>query len=351
MTVKVAISGFGRIGRLVARTIIESGRDDVEIVAINNRGPVDTAAHLFKYDSVHGRFGFPVKADAEAGALDLGRGPVAYTRHTDPRNCEWAALDVDVVMECTGKFTDRDDAALHLEAGARRVLVSAPSKGADRTIVFGVNDEMLKDDDMIVSSASCTTNCLAPVASVLQELCGIEQGFMTTIHAYTGDQPTLDANHSDLYRARAAASSLIPTKTGAAKAIADVIPALKGVLDGVAMRAPVHNVSAVDLTFTATRDVTVEEINEAIRAAAKGRLAGVLDYTDEKLVSVDFNHDPHSAVFHTDQTRVMNGRFVRVLAWYDNEWGFSHRMADLAALMGARMRAASREEAPRADAA
>lgn len=337
MTVRVAISGFGRIGRLVARTIIESGRDDVEIVAINNRGPVGNAAHLFKYDSVHGRFGFDVKGDEEASTLDLGRGPVAYTRHTDPRNCEWKTLDVDIVMECTGKFSDRDDAALHLDAGAKRVLVSAPSKGADRTIVFGVNDEMLHADDLVVSSASCTTNCLAPVASVLTELCGIEQGFMTTIHAYTGDQPTLDANHSDLYRARAAASSLIPTKTGAAAAIGLVIPELKGVLDGIAMRAPVHNVSAVDMTFTSGRDVTSEEINEAMRAAARGRLAGVLDFTDEKLVSVDFNHDPHSAVFHTDQTRVLNNRFVRVLAWYDNEWGFSHRMADLAASMGVQM--------------
>lgn len=337
MAVRVAISGFGRIGRLVARTIIESGRDDIEIVAVNNRGPVENAAHLYKYDSVHGRFGFPVKGDAEAGTLDLGRGPVAYTRHTDPRTCEWAALDVDIVMECTGKFTDRPDAALHLEAGAKRVLVSAPSKGADRTIVYGVNDEMLQAGDEVVSSASCTTNCLAPVAKVLQDLCGIEQGFMTTIHAYTGDQPTLDANHKDLYRARAAATSLIPTKTGAAAAIGLVIPSMQGVLDGVAMRAPVHNVSAVDLTFTAGRDVTPEEINQAMRDAAAGPMAGVLDVTDEKLVSVDFNHDPHSAVFHTDQTRVMNGRFVRVLSWYDNEWGFSHRMADLAALMGAQM--------------
>ncbi|WP_340108736.1 type I glyceraldehyde-3-phosphate dehydrogenase [Pikeienuella sp. HZG-20] len=337
MAVRVAISGFGRIGRLVARTIIESGRSDVELVAVNNRGPVETAAHLFKYDSVHGRFGLPVKPDAEAGVIDLGRGPVAYTRHTDPRACEWAALDVDIVMECTGRFTARDDAALHLEAGAKRVLVSAPSKGADRTIVFGVNDDMLKAEDLIVSSASCTTNCLAPVAKVLLELAGIEQGFMTTIHAYTGDQPTLDATHKDLYRARAAATSLIPTKTGAAKAIGEVIPALRGVLDGVAMRAPVQNVSAVDLTYTAGRDVTVAEINDAMRAAADGPMKNVLGYTDEPLVSVDFNHDPRSAVFHTDQTRVLGGRFVRVLAWYDNEWGFSHRMTDLAAFMGAQM--------------
>lgn len=337
MAVRVAISGFGRIGRLVARTIIESGRKDIELVAVNNRAPVETATHLFKYDSVHGRFGLPVKGDAEAGTVDLGRGPIAYTRHTDPRECDWTGLGVDIVLECTGKFTDRDDAAIHLEAGAKRVLVSAPSRGADRTIVFGVNDSMLKREDLIVSSASCTTNCLAPMAKVLRELAGIERGFMTTIHAYTGDQPTLDATHSDLYRARAAATSLIPTKTGAAKAIGEVIPELKGVLDGVAMRAPVQNVSAVDLTYTSARDVTVEEINAAIRAAADGPMKNVLGYTDEKLVSVDFNHDPRSAVFHTDQTRVLGGRFVRVLSWYDNEWGFSHRMADLAALMGAQM--------------
>ncbi len=335
MTTRVAISGFGRIGRLVARTIIESGRADIELVAVNNRGPIETAAHLFKYDSVHGRFPFDVKVVGEQ--LDLGRGPVRFTRHTNPVDCEWGALDIDVVMECSGKFTDRPDAALHLKAGAKRVLVSAPSTGADSTVVFGVNNYMLKADHEVVSSASCTTNCLAPITKVLRELCGIEQGFMTTIHAYTGDQPTLDASHKDLYRARAAATSLIPTKTGAAAAIGLVIPEMEGVLDGVAMRAPVHNVSAVDLTFTAGHDVTVEEINQAMRVAAKGELAGILDFTDDKLVSVDFNHDPHSSVFHTDQTRVMNGRFVRVLSWYDNEWGFSHRMSDLAVLMGQQM--------------
>ena len=335
MTTRVAISGFGRIGRLVARTIIESGRHDIELVAVNNRGPIDTAAHLFKYDSVHGRFPFDVKVVGDQ--LDLGRGLVAFTRHTNPEDCEWGDMDIDVVMECSGKFTDRPDAALHRKAGAKRVLVSAPSKGADSTVVFGVNNYMLKAEHEVVSSASCTTNCLAPITKVLRETCGIEQGFMTTIHAYTGDQPTLDASHKDLYRARAAATSLIPTKTGAAAAIGLVIPEMEGVLDGVAMRAPVHNVSAVDLTFTASRDITPEEINEAMRVAAKGDLAGILDYTDDKLVSVDFNHDPHSSVFHTDQTRVMNKRFVRVLSWYDNEWGFSHRMSDLAALMGQQM--------------
>ncbi|MEM7268264.1 MAG: type I glyceraldehyde-3-phosphate dehydrogenase [Pseudomonadota bacterium] len=335
MATRVAISGFGRIGRLVARTIIESGRTDIELVAVNNRGPIDTAAHLFKYDSVHGRFPFDVKVVGDQ--IDLGAGPINFSRATDPADCPWGELGVDVVMECSGKFTDRPDAALHLGAGAKRVLVSAPSKGADSTIVYGVNNHMLKPEHEVVSSASCTTNCLAPTAKVLQDLCGITEGFMTTIHAYTGDQPTLDASHKDLYRARAAATSLIPTKTGAAKAISLVLPELEGVLDGVAMRAPVHNVSAVDLTFTAGRDVTVEEINEAMRVAARGELTGVLDYTDDKLVSVDFNHDPHSSVFHTDQTRVMNKRFVRVLSWYDNEWGFSHRMSDLAALMGAQM--------------
>ena len=313
MAVRVAISGFGRIGRLVARTIIESGREDLEIVAINNRGPIETAAHLFKYDSVHGRFPFDVKVDGDR--IDLGRGPVPFTRHTHPSECRWGELDVDIVMECSGKFTDRDDAALHLAAGAKRVLVSAPSKGADRTIVYGVNDHMLQAEDEVISSASCTTNCLAPVAKVLQDLCGVTEGFMTTIHAYTGDQPTLDASHKDLYRARAAATSLIPTKTGAAKAIALVLPELEGVLDGVAMRAPVHNVSAVDLTFTAGRDVTVEEINEAMRKAARGPMAGILDFTDAKLVSVDFNHAPHSPVFHPDQITTPEASAQNTLSW------------------------------------
>lgn len=335
MAVRVAISGFGRIGRLAARTIIESGRDDIEIVGVNNRGPVEAAAHLFKYDSVHGRFGSDVKV--VDGQLDMGNGPVPFTRHTNPVECEWGDMDVDIVLECSGKFTDRPDAALHLEAGAKRVLVSAPSKGADNTIVYGVNEGDLRAEDAVVSCASCTTNCLAPVAKVLNDVCGIEHGFMTTIHAYTGDQHTLDASHKDLYRARAAAMSLIPTKTGAAAAIGLVLPELKGKLDGTAIRVPTPNVSAVDLTFHASRDVTADEVNAAMKAAAEGEMAGILGYTDEKLVSVDFNHDPHSSVFHAEQTRVMANRMVRILSWYDNEWGFSHRMADLAVAMGRQM--------------
>ena len=335
MTVRVAISGFGRIGRLALRAIAESDRTDVEVVAINNRAPIETAMHLFRFDSAHGRYRGEVSVGEDS--VDLGFGPIVYTRFTDPRECRWADLDVDVVMECTGKFTARADAALHLEAGAKRVLVSAPAKGADATIVFGVNDATLTGAEEIVSAASCTTNCLAPVAKVLHEAIGIEQGFMTTIHAFTGDQPTLDATHSDLYRGRSAATSMIPTNTGAAAAVGLALPELDGKLDGVAMRVPTQNVSAVDLKFTAERVTSPEEINALIRSAAGGALKGVLDFTDEKLVSVDFNHDPHSAVFHTDQTRVMNDRFCRVLAWYDNEWGFAHRMADVAATMGARM--------------
>ena len=334
MAVRVAISGFGRIGRLVARTIIESGRDDVEIVAVNNRGPVGNAAHLFKYDSVHGRFGFEVKGDEEAGTLDLGRGPVAYTRHTDPRNCEWEALDVDIVMECTGKFSDRDDAALHLAAGAKRVLVSAPSKGADRTIVFGVKDEMLQADDLVVSSASCTTNCLAPVASVLKEICGIEQGFMTTIHAYTGDQPTLDRNHKDLHRARSAAMSMVPTSTGAAKAVGLVLPELVGKLDGAAVRVPTPNVSLIDLVFTPGKATTAEELTEAVKAAADGPMKGVLGYDSIPLVSIDYNHDSRSSIVAIDKIKVIDERLARVMTWYDNEWGFACRMIDTTAAMG-----------------
>jgi len=333
MTVRVAISGFGRIGRLVLRAIAESGRKDIKVVAVNNRAPIDTAVHLFRYDSTHGRYARPVVVGEDS--FDIGFGPIAYTRFSDPRDCRWSELDVDVVMECTGKFTDREDAALHLAAGAKRVLVSAPADDADVTVVYGVNNNALTRDALVISSASCTTNCLAPVAKVLHENIGIQQGFMTTIHSYTGDQNTLDATHSDLYRARTAATSLVPTKTGAAKAVGLVLPEIEGRLDGVAMRVPTQNVSAVDLKFTAARDTSIEEINDLIRAAAEGPLKGVLTYTDERLVSIDFNHDPHSAVFHTEQTRVMGGHFCRVLAWYDNEWGFSNRMADLAVAIGA----------------
>jgi glyceraldehyde 3-phosphate dehydrogenase len=330
MTVKVAINGFGRIGRNVLRAIIEQGRTDIEVVAINDLGPVETNAHLLRYDSVHGRF--PATVTTTETSIDVGRGPMEVTAIRDPKELPWA--EVDVVMECTGIFTGAK-ARVHLETGASRVLVSAPSEGADKTIVYGVNHDTLTSDDVHVSNASCTTNCLAPVAHVLNQSIGIKRGFMTTVHSYTGDQPTLDTMHKDLYRARAAAMSMIPTSTGAARAVGLVLPELKGKLDGVAIRVPTPNVSVVDLTFEAARDTSVEEINDAIRkAAAEGPLKGVLGYTDEKLVSMDFNHDAHSSIFHTDQTKVMDGNLCRILTWYDNEWGFSNRMADTAVEMG-----------------
>jgi glyceraldehyde 3-phosphate dehydrogenase len=330
MTVKVAINGFGRIGRNVLRAIIESGRTDIEVVAINDLGPVTTNAHLLKYDSVHGRFPAPVTTTDTT--IDVGRGPIAVTAIRNPAELPWD--HVDIVLECTGIFTDREKAAIHLENGASRVLVSAPSKGADKTIVYGVNDDVLTKDDIIVSNASCTTNCLSPVAKVLNETVGIKRGFMTTIHSYTGDQPTLDTMHKDLYRARAAAMSMIPTSTGAAKAVGLVLPELNGKLDGVAVRVPTPNVSVVDLTFEALRETTADEINAAVRQAAAGPMAGILGVTDEPLVSMDFNHDSHSSIFATDQTKVMDGTMVRILSWYDNEWGFSNRMADTAVAMG-----------------
>jgi len=330
MAVKVAINGFGRIGRNVLRAIIESGRTDIEVVAINDLGPVETNAHLIRYDSVHGRFPGTVKTTDTT--IDVGRGPIEVTAIRNPAELPWS--HVDIVLECTGIFTDKDKAQIHLENGASRVLVSAPSKGADKTIVYGVNHETLTKDDVIVSNASCTTNCLAPVAKVINDSIGITRGFMTTIHSYTGDQPTLDTMHKDLYRARAAAMSMIPTSTGAAKAVGLVLPELNGKLDGVAIRVPTPNVSVVDLTFEASRDTSVDEINDAIRAAADGPLKGVLGYTDEKLVSMDFNHDPQSSIFHTDQTKVMEGTMCRILTWYDNEWGFSNRMSDTAVAMG-----------------
>jgi glyceraldehyde 3-phosphate dehydrogenase len=331
--VKVAINGFGRIGRNVLRAVIESGRTDVEVVAINDLGPVETNAHLLRYDSVHGRFPAEVRVDGDT--IDVGRGPIKVSSERNPADLPWG--DVDIVMECTGIFTSPEKARAHLENGASRVLISAPlsqTSGAEKTIVYGVNHDSLTADDHIVSNASCTTNCLAPVAYVLNRTVGIERGFMTTIHSYTGDQPTLDTMHKDLYRARAAALSMIPTSTGAAKAVGLVMPELNGKLDGVAIRVPTPNVSVVDLTFVASRETSVEEINAAIREAADGELKGVLGYTDEKLVSTDFNHDPHSSVFHTDQTKVMEGTMCRVLSWYDNEWGFSNRMADTAVVMG-----------------
>ena len=330
MAVKVAINGFGRIGRNVLRALIESGRTDVEVVALNDLGPVETNAHLIRFDSVHGRF--PGTVTTSADTIDAGRGPIRVTAIRDPKELPWG--DVDVALECTGIFTARDKAAFHLENGSKRVLVSAPASGADKTIVFGVNHDALTKDDLVVSNASCTTNCLAPVAYVLNNAIGIDKGFMTTIHSYTGDQPTLDTLHKDLYRARAAALSMIPTSTGAAKAVGLVLPALNGKLDGVAIRVPTPNVSVVDLKFRTLKPATVEAINAAMRAAADGPLKGVLGYTDQPNVSMDFNHDPHSSIFHMDQTKVMDGNFVRILSWYDNEWGFSNRMADTAVAMG-----------------
>lgn len=331
MTVKVAINGFGRIGRNVLRAIIESGRTDVEVVAINDLGPVETNAHLLQYDSVHGRF--PVEVASGENWIDVGRGRVHVTAERDPAALPWT--DVDIALECTGIFTSREKAALHLKNGAKRVLISAPGAGVDRTVVHGVNHQDLTSDDVVVSNASCTTNCLAPVAKVLNENFGIVRGFMTTVHSYTGDQPTLDTMHSDLYRARAAATSMIPTSTGAAKAVGLVLPELSGKLDGVAIRVPTPNVSVVDLTVEVPSDVTADQINAAMHAAAAGPLKGVLGVTDKKLVSMDFNHDPHSSIFATDQTKVLDGRMVRILSWYDNEWGFSNRMSDTAVTMGA----------------
>jgi glyceraldehyde 3-phosphate dehydrogenase len=330
MAVKVAINGFGRIGRNILRAIIESGRTDIEVIAINDLGPVATNAHLLQYDSVHGRFPFPVSHTEDT--IDVGRGPIKVTAIRNPADLPWS--DVDVVMECTGIFTSKDACQAHLDNGSSRVLISAPGKDADKTIVFGVNDDTLTADDIVVSNASCTTNCLSPVAKVLNDNIGIVKGFMTTIHSYTGDQPTLDTMHKDLYRARAAALSMIPTSTGAAKAVGLVLPELNGKLDGVSIRVPTPNVSVVDLTFEAARGTTVEEVNDLIRTAANGPLKGVLGFTDAQLVSSDFNHDPHSSIFHTDQTKVMDGTMVRILTWYDNEWGFSNRMSDTAVAMG-----------------
>ncbi|MGY3437107.1 MULTISPECIES: type I glyceraldehyde-3-phosphate dehydrogenase [unclassified Marinovum] len=330
MAVKVAINGFGRIGRNVLRAIIESGRTDIEVVAINDLGPVETNAHLLQYDSVHGRF--PVEVTTGDDWIDVGRGKIRVTAERNPADLPWK--DVDVVLECTGIFTSKQACQAHLDNGSSRVLISAPGKDADKTIVYGVNHDTLTAEDLIVSNASCTTNCLSPVAKVLNDTIGISKGFMTTIHSYTGDQPTLDTMHNDLYRARAAALSMIPTSTGAAKAVGLVLPELNGKLDGVAIRVPTPNVSVVDLTFEASRATTVDEINAAIRAAADGPLKGVLGYTDKPLVSSDFNHDPHSSIFHCDQTKVMDGTMVRILSWYDNEWGFSNRMADTAVAMG-----------------
>ncbi len=330
--VRVAINGFGRIGRNVVRAIYESGRTDIDIVGINDLGPVETNAHLLRFDSVHGRFPHDVKVDGDS--INIGTDKFKVTAVKDPSQLPWKELGVDIAFECTGIFAAKDKASAHLTAGAKRVLVSAPADGADFTVVYGVNHQGLTKDHIVVSNASCTTNCLAPVASVLHATVGIDHGFMTTIHAYTGDQPTLDTMHKDLYRGRAAAMSMIPTSTGAAKAIGLVIPELKGRLDGTSIRVPVPNVSVVDFKFVAKRATTVEEINEAIKAASHGKLKGILNYTTQPNVSIDFNHDPHSSTFHMDQTKVMEGTFVRILTWYDNEWGFSNRMSDTAVAMG-----------------
>jgi glyceraldehyde 3-phosphate dehydrogenase len=326
MAVRVAINGFGRIGRNILRAIIESGRTDIEVVAINDLGPVETNAHLIRFDSVHGRFPGTVTVDGDT--IDVGRGPIKVTAVKNPAELPHAAMGVDIVLECTGIFTARDKAAAHLQAGAKKVLVSAPSEGADLTVVYGVNHDQLTKDHIVVSNASCTTNCLAPLAYVLHREFGIVKGMMTTIHSYTGDQPTLDTMHKDLYRGRAAALSQIPTSTGAAKAIGLVLPELKGKLDGVSIRVPTPNVSVVDFKFIAARKVTAQEVNDAVIAAAEGELKGILGFTRHPNVSIDFNHDPHSSTLALDQTKVMDGDFVSVLSWYDNEWGFSNRMCD-----------------------
>ncbi|MBT4703475.1 MAG: type I glyceraldehyde-3-phosphate dehydrogenase [Rhodospirillaceae bacterium] len=331
MAVRVGINGFGRIGRLALRALIESGRTDVEVVGINDLGSVEMNAHLLKYDSVHGTLNTDVKIDGDT--IDVGTGPIKVTQERDPTKLPWGELGVDIAYECTGIFASRDKAATHLEAGAKKVLISAPAGDADKMVVYGVNHDQLTADHMVVSNASCTTNCLAPVADVLHKAVGIEKGFMTTIHSFTGDQRTVDTLHSDPRRARAASVSMIPTSTGAAKAVGVVLPELLGKIDGTSIRVPTPNVSVIDLTFTASRDTTAEEINAAMKEASDGRLKGVLEYVTEALVSVDFNHNPHSSSFDSTQTQVIEGNFVRVLSWYDNEWGFSNRLSDTAVVM------------------
>ncbi|MFL5124318.1 MAG: type I glyceraldehyde-3-phosphate dehydrogenase [Microvirga sp.] len=332
MTVKVAINGFGRIGRNILRAIVESGRKDIEVVAVNDLGPVETNAHLLRFDSVHGRF--PSEVTVEGDSIVVDGHKIRVTAIKNPAELPHRELGVDIAMECTGIFTAKDKAKAHLDAGAKRVLVSAPAEGADLTVVYGVNHDRLTKSHTVVSNASCTTNCLAPVAKVLHDAVGIEKGFMTTIHSYTNDQPSLDQMHKDLYRARAAALSMIPTSTGAAKAVGLVLPELNGKLDGVSIRVPTPNVSVIDFKFVAKRATSKEEVNDAVKRAAEQQLKGVLGYTEVPNVSIDFNHDPHSSVFHMDQTKVMDGTLVRVMSWYDNEWGFSNRMADTAVAMG-----------------
>jgi glyceraldehyde 3-phosphate dehydrogenase (phosphorylating) len=332
MSVRVAINGFGRIGRNVLRAIVEAGRRDIEVVAVNDLAPVETNAHLLRFDSVHGRF--PGEVKVEGDSISCGNGKIKVTAIKDPAQLPWKELGVDVAIESTGIFTSKEKASSHLKAGAKRVLISAPADGADLTVVYGVNHDKLTKDHLVVSNASCTTNCLAPVAKVLNDAIGIDRGFMTTIHAYTNDQQLLDQVHKDIYRSRAAAVSMIPTSTGAAKAVGLVLPELSGKLDGVAIRVPTPNVSVVDFKFVAKRTTNKDEVNGAVKRAADQQMKGILGYTEQPNVSIDFNHDPHSSVFHMDQTKVMDGTFVRVMSWYDNEWGFSNRMADTAVAMG-----------------
>lgn len=330
MSINVGINGFGRIGRCTLSHIAASGRNDIRVIKANATGPIETAAHLMRYDSIHGRFGNEIRVGENS--IDLGRGDIEMFSTYDPGELDWSGCDV--VLECTGQFNDGEKAAVHMERGAKSVLISAPAKNVQKTVVFGVNDDTLGRGDTMISNGSCTTNCLAPLAKALDEAIGIEHGVMTTIHSYTGDQPTLDRRHSDLYRARSAAMAMIPTSTGAAKALGEVLPGLRGKLDGSAIRVPTPNVSAVDLTFRAARNVSVSDVNEAVAEAAAGPMGRVLAYDPEPKVSIDFNHTDHSSIFAPDQTRVVNDRMVRVLAWYDNEWGFSVRMADVAVAMG-----------------
>ena len=332
MSVKVAINGFGRIGRNILRSIIENKNHNIKVVGINDLGPIETNAHLLKYDSVHGILNRDVIINGSD--LDVGKGPIKVTSERNPENLPWKELDIDVVLECTGIFTSKEKAQQHITAGAKKVLISAPASGVDLTVVYGVNHKKISSEHQILSNASCTTNCLAPLAYVLNKSIGIENGFMTTIHSYTGDQPTLDTMHSDLYRARAAAANMIPTSTGAAKAVGLVLPELDGKLDGVAIRVPTQNVSVVDFKFNSKKETSIEEINEAIKIASENELKNILSFNDKKLVSSDFNHNPSSSIFHSDQTKVMNKKFVRILSWYDNEWGFSNRMCDTALEIG-----------------
>lgn len=332
MVVRIAINGFGRIGRNILRALAESDRNDINIVAINSTGSIETNAHLLKYDSIHGKYKREIKITQNS--IDVGLGPITVLTELNPERLPWKDLNIDIVFECTGKFTDYEKAILHLKAGAKKVLVSAPSKGADITVVYGVNHNNIKKTDNIISSASCTTNALAPIVSVLNNKIGIGSGFVTAVHSYTGDQPTIDKNHKDLYRARAAGMSMIPTSTGAAAAVGLILPELSGKLDGVSIRVPTPNVSLIDFKFISSRSTTVDEINNSIIEAASNQLKGVLNWTEEKLVSTDFNHDPHSSIFAIDQTRVIDSKLVRVMSWYDNEWGFSNRMNDLAAIIG-----------------